>query len=88
MTLQKIYLPCAQRINSKDIFSFRGAKKNMGNSQSYSHSSNSNNKTSSDNNGDNNVWEEHRELKQVTLTRRSILGSDCIDSYFDALSAL
>ena len=39
----------------------------MGNSQSYSHSSNSNNKTSSDNNGDNNVWEEHRELKQVTL---------------------
>lgn len=39
----------------------------MGNSQSYSHSSNSNNKNSSDNNGDNNVWEEHRELKQVTL---------------------
>ena len=39
----------------------------MGNSQSYSHSSNSNNKNSSDNNGDNNVWKEHREFKQVTL---------------------
>ena len=39
----------------------------MGNSPSYSHSSNSGNKNSSDNNGDNNVWKEHREFKQVTL---------------------
>ena len=37
----------------------------MGNSQSYSHSSNSGNKNSSDNSGDNNVWKEHREFKQV-----------------------
>ena len=26
--------------------------------------------------------------KIISLTRRSIIGSDCIDSYFDALSAL